>query len=85
VYALRLIYANYSWDPRVLEIVIIAVRNSGNLIVKHGRCLAIGLIALRSADERCDSFLKTIFGLCTGVMGLALIMYGREDASETLV
>jgi 26S proteasome regulatory subunit N2 len=127
LYALGLIYANYSWEPRVLEIVTAALKNTGYFVVKHGGCLALGLIAMGSQNEEYYNQVKEILyedspeageaagyaigmimlgcGMCPaldelykycsqtehekvtrgGAMGLALMMYGREEASETLI
>jgi 26S proteasome regulatory subunit N2 len=46
LYALGLIYANYTWESRILEIVLQAMRNAPSPVIKHGGCLAVGLIAL---------------------------------------
>ena len=129
LYALGLIYANYSWDTHVLEIVKdrLTDHKPSSVAVKHGGCLALGLIAMGSQDEK---YYKLVWdflndpspeageaagyaigmimlgcGNCPqlddlrrycencphekvtrgGAMGLALMMYGREEDSETLV
>ena len=48
LYALGLIYANYSWNEDVINAVTMAVTNIKNPVVKHGACLALGLIAMGS-------------------------------------
>lgn len=127
LYALGLIYANYLWEPRVIEIVSSTIKNTNSFVVKHGGCLALGLIAMGSQNEtyynqvidilyenlpeageaagyaigmimlgrgpskELDDLLRfTIYNehekiTRGGAMGLALMMYGREEASETLV
>jgi 26S proteasome regulatory subunit N2 len=51
LYALGLIYANYRWEPRVLEQVTAQLRGTNSFVVKHGGCLAVGLIAMGSHDD----------------------------------
>ena len=48
LYALGLIYANYSWDKNVIYTITSAIANSKSPIVKHGGCLALGLVAMGS-------------------------------------
>ena len=126
LFALGLIYANYSWDQKVLK-KINQLMDSESPVVKHGGCLALGLIFMGSQDKNYYQQTYEIFksgspeageaagyaigmimlgcGPCYeltdlynkasqsehdkitrgGAMGLALMMYGQEENSETLV
>jgi 26S proteasome regulatory subunit N2 len=132
LYALGLIYANYRWESRVIEIVRTAIIGKYSPVVKHGACLALGLIAMGSHEQEYYHMLLQILteseaaekspeakeaagyaigmvmlgcGPCDMIhdlltiarpnehekvvrgigMALALMMYGREDESETIV
>jgi 26S proteasome regulatory subunit N2 len=47
---LGLIHATYFWDNRVLERVTRTIRTTTNLVVQHGGCLALDLIAMESHE-----------------------------------
>ncbi|OHS97551.1 Proteasome/cyclosome repeat family protein [Tritrichomonas foetus] len=127
LYALGLIYANYSWEQKVLDIVLHAMENTSSFVIKHGGCLALGLIAMGSQNLKYYEHARGILmdespeageaagyaigmimlgcGPCQqldelyttastsvhekvtrgGAMGLALMMYGKEEQSETLI
>ena len=138
LYALGLIYANYSWDDRVLETVLSVFKAATptSFVVRHGGCLALGLITMGSqkneyyelayrilmdeayqlsndkaypeAGEAAGYAIGMIMlgrGSCSQLqdlkniasksqhekvirgisMALALMMYGKEEESETLV
>jgi 26S proteasome regulatory subunit N2 len=126
LYGLGLIYANYLWDGEVLEMVIKAIKTTSPFVIKHGGCLALGLIALGSHQKEFYNLANQILhedgpeageaaGYAIGMImlgcgwrdemeelvnfcganehekvkrgvaiALALMMYGREDESETL-
>lgn len=129
LYALGLIYANYSWDERALKTVLSALKIPGpsSFVVRHGGCLALGLIAMGSQKKEYYTKAREILdddfpeageaagyaigmimlgcGACKELeelyefanhsqhekvtrgisMALALMMYGKEEMSETLV
>lgn len=141
LYALGLIYANYSWDHEVFKTVMNVFQNTNHpCVVKHGACLALGLIEMGSQNIDCYRTVRDIInysdkmpeageaaGYAIGMimlgcgmasphdeneptdkplivdileyatncphekvtrglsMALALMMYGKEEESETLV
>lgn len=138
LYALGLIYANYSWDSRVVDTVLNAFKTpaQNSFVVRHGGCLALGLIMMGSQEEKYYDIAHNILmdeatqnsndkaypeageaaGYAIGMimlgcgpneriqelvdiatkcqhekvtrgiaMALALMMYGKEELSDTLV
>ena len=60
LYALGLIYANYIWDPKVLDTIRSSLSNSKQKYVQYGGCLALGLVALGSQNNDDYDRLKNI-------------------------
>jgi 26S proteasome regulatory subunit N2 len=125
--ALGLKYATYFWDNPILEIVTRTIRTTTNLVVQHGGCLTLGLIAIGSHKQDFYDLMKHILDdenpesreavdyaivmimlgcgsgetiqefitLCRNnehenvilgvTVGLALMMYGREDDNEPFI
>ncbi|EAY10717.1 Proteasome/cyclosome repeat family protein [Trichomonas vaginalis G3] len=67
LYALGIIYANYSWDRKVIETVkepIIKQKSSiikqKSSIIRNGGCLALGLIAMGSREQEYASIVRDV-------------------------
>ncbi|KAH0792118.1 Proteasome/cyclosome repeat family protein [Histomonas meleagridis] len=51
LFALGLIYANYTWNQTVLDKITTLMNSSQSIVVKHGGCLALGLISMGSQNQ----------------------------------
>lgn len=60
LYALGIIYANYSWDAKVINIVKSAIINTKNSVVRIGGSLALGLIAMGSREDELAQIVKQV-------------------------
>ena len=60
LYALGLIYANYSWETNVIDIMINNITSTKNSVIKHGGCLALGLISMGSQNSNHSELVKSI-------------------------
>jgi 26S proteasome regulatory subunit N2 len=95
LYALGLIYANYSWDPKVVETVRSSLRNSKQMYIQYGSALSIGLINIGSQNRDDYETLKEILyaqpvvpetGEAAGYgIGMVMLGCGKTEEGEELM
>ena len=88
LYALGLIYANYLWDKKIVDVITDSIRGTTSFVVKHGGALGLGLVAMGSHHREYYTLLNEILhqedpiaGEAAGY-GLGLVMLGRGQSEE---
>ncbi|KAH0787567.1 Proteasome/cyclosome repeat family protein [Histomonas meleagridis] len=90
LYALGLIYANYLWDKKIVDVITENIRSTSSFVVKHGGALGLGLVAMGSQDNEYYTLLNEILHQEDPIAGeaagyaLGLIMLGRGESEELL-
>lgn len=89
LYALGIIFANYTWNSDVIDRVIRSIRqNQNSAIVRHGASLALGLISIGSQNKEHYEEIRNILyqdepdsGEAAGY-GMGMIMLGSGACDE---
>jgi len=89
LFAIGLIYANYSWENKVIEIMTQAISTTKSYVVKHGGCLALGLISMGSKNQEHYNIVKSVLFETSPEAGeaagyaLGMIMLGSGYTEDT--
>ena len=86
IYALGLIYVNYSWDQSIIDTVIEKLNPpKKSYVIQHGACLALGLISMGSRNKsHYDILVRVLYedvpepGEAAGY-ALGMVMLGSGD------